>query len=413
MPKGFHFLILAQFASGLADNAFLILGVFFLQEQGYPGWWAPLLKFSLTLSYVFLASVVGPVADAFRKSQLMAAMNVLKIFGVILLLLGVYPLLAFALTGLAAALYAPAKYGLVSESVPPKSLVKANAWLEVSVVLSVMLGVALGGWLIQWQTAADTGYPRLSQAVWMQWLVPTRILDGLAVVCGIYGLSALLNWGLKPLPCIRHHALSLRSMRWSLFWSSNRQLWTDPLGGMSLYVTTLCWGVGAVLQFAVLVWARQNADLNLQQGAYLQAVVALGVMGGAAMAACTCRIFNARRALSWALVLAALLPCMALTHSVLLAVIMLLIAGWAGGMLLVPMNALLQHRGLKIMRPGRSIAVQGFNENLSVLVMLGVYSALLAWDVSLLSIMLILTLPLLAAVQPWRWAGRVKTLTKS
>jgi hypothetical protein len=182
---------------------------------------------------------------------------------------------------------------------------------------------------------------------------------------------------------------------------------------MSLYVTTLCWGVGAVLQFAVLVWARQNADLNLQQGAYLQAVVALGVMGGAAMAACTCQIFNARRALSWALVLAALLPCMALTHSVLLAVIMLLIAGWAGGMLLVPMNALLQHRGLKIMRPGRSIAVQGFNENLSVLVMLGVYSALLAWDVSLLSIMLVLTLPLLAAVQPWRWAGRVKTLTKS
>ena len=118
MPKGFYFLILAQFASGLADNAFLILGVFFLQEQGYAGWWAPLLKFSLTLSYVLLASVVGPVADAFRKSHLMAAMNFLKLTGVVLLLSGAFPLLAFALTGLAAALYAPAKYGLVSESVP-------------------------------------------------------------------------------------------------------------------------------------------------------------------------------------------------------------------------------------------------------------------------------------------------------
>ena len=413
MPKGFHFLILAQFTSGLADNAFMILGIFFLHEQGYPAWWAPLLKFSFTLSYVVLASVVGPLADAFRKSQLMALMNFLKLIGVILLLMGAYPLLAFALTGLAAAVYAPAKYGLVSETVPTRLLVKANAWLEVSVVLSIMLGVALGGWLIHWQSGAVTENAWLSQIHWMHWVEPTQILDALAVVCGVYGVSALLNLGLRSLPSERHHVLSWQSMRWSLFWASNRRLWADPLGGMSLYVTTLCWGVGAVLQFAVLLWAQQNAGLNLQQGAYLQAVVALGVMGGAAMAACTCQIFNARRALSWALVLAALLPCMALTRSLWLALVMLLLAGWAGGMLLVPMNALLQHRGLKIMKPGRSIAVQGFNENLSVLVMLGIYSAFLAWDVPLLAIMLVLTLPLLAAVQPWRWAGQVKTLTKS
>lgn len=160
--------------------------------------------------------------------------------------------------------------------------------------------------------------------------------------------------------------------------------------------------MGAVLQFAVLVWAQKNAGLTLQQGAYLQAVVALGVMGEAAMAAATCQIFNARRALPWGWVLAALLPCMALTQVLWLAVIMLLLAGWAGGMLLVPMNALLQHRGIKIMKSGRSIAVQGFNENLSVLIMLGAYSALLAWDVPLLPIMLLFSLPLLAAVMPWK-----------
>jgi len=191
-------------------------------------------------------------------------------------------------------------------------------------------------------------------------------------------------------------------MRWSLFWKNNLQLWKDPLGGMSLHVTTLSWGVGAVLQFAVLTWAQTNANLSLQQGAYLQAVVALGVIGGAAMAAFSCRVFHARKALPWGLVLAAILPCMALIHTLWLAVILLMLAGWAGGMLLVPMNALLQHRGLKIMKPGRSIAVQGFNENLSVLVMLGVYSAFLAWGLSLLPIMLLLALPLLAAVLPWR-----------
>lgn len=402
MPKGFYFLILAQFASGLADNAFLILGVFFLQEQGYAGWWAPLLKFSLTLSYVLLASVVGPVADAFRKSHLMAAMNFLKLTGVVLLLSGAFPLLAFALTGLAAALYAPAKYGLVSESVPTPLLVKANAWLEVSVVLSVMLGVALGGWLIHWQPLAQSWGPGPDDTPWLQWWVPTRILGALGVVCCIYGVSAVLNLGLNRLNAVRHHDWAWKDMRWSLFWENNRQLWADPLGGVSLYVTTLCWGVGAVLQFAVLVWAQKNAGLSLQQGAYLQAVVALGVMGGAAMAACTCRIFNARRALWWGLVMAALLPCMAITHTLWVAVPMLLLAGWSGGMLLVPMNALLQHRGLKIMNPGRSIAVQGFNENLSVLLMLGAYSILLAWEVPLLPIMGLFALPLLAAAQPWR-----------
>ncbi len=400
MPKGFYYLILAQFASGLADNAFIILGVFFLQEQGYSGWWAPLLKFAFTLSYVVLASVAGSVADAFPKSRLMAAMNLLKFTGVFLLLTGIHPLLSFAMTGLAAALYAPAKYGLVSEAVPTRLLVKANAWLEVSVVLSVMLGVALGGGLIQWQL----GSGQVSWPSWRdgsQWWVDTQVRDAFGVVCGIYGVSALLNMGVAPLKSRRLIPLTWRGLQWSVFWKQNRQLWADPLGGMSLHVTTLCWGSGAVLQFAVLRWAQTHADLTLQQGAYLQAVVALGVIGGATMAAYKSRIFNARRALPWGLVLAAVLPTMALVHSLPLALPLLFLSGWAGGMLLVPMNALLQHRGLKIMNPGQSIAVQGFNENLSVLVMLGLYSALLAWELPLLPIMVLLTIPLLWAVLPW------------
>lgn len=402
MPKGFAFLILAQFVSGLADNAFLLLGIFFLHEQGYPVWWAPVLKMAFTLSYVGLASVVGPVADAFQKRHVMWAMNLLKLLAVILLWTGAHPLVVFALAGFSASVYAPAKYGLLTETVSAAGLVKANAILEVSVVLAVLWGVVLGAWLMDAGPLGGHGHPPFMGGTWSVWLVETQIGMGLGVICFLYALSAVLNSGMHAMRSPMHPAWCWSDVRWLAFWANNLKLWRDPLGGVSLRVTTLCWGVGAVLQFVVLVWAQSNAGLTLQGGAYLQGLVAFGVMGGAAMAAWTCRVFHARRQLLWAGVLAGLLPFLALTSSLWLAVPMLLAAGWAGGMLLVPMNALLQHRGQKIMPPGRSIAVQGFNENLSVLVMLGLYSLMLKWDWPLLAIMLCLSLPLWMAVVPWR-----------
>ena len=192
MPPGFYFLIGAQFASGLADNALLIVGIRFLQEQGYPGWWAPLLKFAFNLAYVVLAPLMGPLADAVPKARLMAGMNALKLLGVVCMLMGVHPALAFALIGLAASAYAPAKYGLVTESVPPRWLVHANGWLEVSVVLSVILGAALGGALVGMPLPQEMG---AQWSAWTQaWLGrPTQHVHGFAVVVLVYGLAAILN----------------------------------------------------------------------------------------------------------------------------------------------------------------------------------------------------------------------------
>jgi MFS family permease len=391
MPKGFYYLIGAQFASGLADNALLILGIYFLNEQGYPGWWAPLLKFSLTLAYVLLASVVGPVADAFSKGRLMAWMNALKMVGVVLLLCGAQPLLAFAVIGLAASVYAPSKYGLVTESVPPRFLVRANAWLEVSVVLSVILGIALGG--------ALTGLSEMSE--WVSLGVHTKTLPAMMVVVGVYLVASLLNFGLKPMKsAVATVPLNWHAMRLSTFWKSNLRLWRDPLGGVSLYVTTLYWGVGAVMQFAVLLWAQQTLSLTLKGGAYLQALVAVGVIAGAYLAGRYYKLHAARQALPWGIVLAVLLPVIVTVSEVGWAIPLLLTVGVAGGLLLVPMNALLQHRGMQVLSSGRSIAVQGFNENLSVLVMLAIYSALLAFGVSLTWIMLLLATLLTAGVAP-------------
>ena len=401
MPKGFYFLIGAQFASGLADNALLILGIYFLNEQGYPGWWAPLLKFSLTLAYIFLASVVGPLADAFPKNRLMAWMNALKIVGVLLLLSGAQPLLAFALIGLAASVYAPSKYGLVTESVPPRMLVRANAWLEVSVVLSVIFGIALGGALTGLSESTVAQNWRTVFASAAVFFIQTKTWPAMCVVAVVYVIAAGLNLGLKPMSG-RVHLLPLtrRAVQWQTFWSSNTKLWRDPLGGVSLYVTTLYWGVGAVMQFAVLVWAQQTLGFSLKYGAYLQALVALGVVLGAFLAGRRFKLHSARQALPWGLLLAVLLPVVVVTSNIWIAVALLLCVGLAGGMLLVPMNALLQHRGMQVLSSGRSIAVQGFNENLSVLLMLASYSALLALNVSLTFIMVLLATVLIAGMAP-------------
>jgi MFS family permease len=367
------------------------LGIYFLNEQGYPGWWAPLLKFSITLAYVLLASVVGPVADAFTKGRLMAWMNALKMLGVVLLLCGAQPLLAFAVIGLAASVYAPSKYGLVTESVPPRFLVRANAWLEVSVVLSVIFGIALGG--------ALTGLSEMSE--WVSLGVHTKTLPAMLVVVGVYLVAALLNFGLKPMNSAQATVpLNWHAMRLSSFWKSNLRLWRDPLGGVSLYVTTLYWGVGAVMQFAVLLWAQQTLNLTLKGGAYLQALVAVGVIAGAYLAGRYFKLHAARQSLPWGIVLALLLPVIVTVSEVGWAIPLLLTVGVSGGLLLVPMNALLQHRGMQVLSAGRSIAVQGFNENLSVLMMLGIYSALLAFGVSLTWIMLLLATLLTAGVAP-------------
>ena len=401
MPKGFYFLIAAQFASGLADNALLILGIYFLNEQGYPGWWAPLLKFSLTLAYVLLASVVGPVADAIYKNRLMAMMNALKMVGVFVLLSGAHPVIAFALIGIGASVYAPSKYGLVTESVPPRLLVRANAWLEVSVVLSVILGVALGGALTGF-TESGIGADLMGPFAFITALaVNTQTWPAMAMIVVVYLVAALLNLGLKPMGGrVVLVPLSWQSVRFMTFWKTNQKLWRDPLGGVSLYVTTLYWGVGAVMQFAVLVWAQQTLELTLKSGAYLQALVAIGVITGAFIAGRQFKLHSARQALPWGLLLAVLLPVIVLVTNIWLAIALLLCVGVSGGMLLVPMNALLQHRGMQVLSAGRSIAVQGFNENLSVMVMLAAYSALIAFDVPLAFIMMLLATLLVAGIAP-------------
>lgn len=387
MPKGFFYLISAQFGSGLADNALLILGIAFLMEQGYPGWWAPLLKFSFTLSYVFLAPLMGPLADAFSKAKLMACMNALKVVGVAFIFTSFHPMLAFAIVGMAASAYAPAKYGLVTETVASELLVKANGWLEVTVVMSVILGTACGGLLVasknfEWMSV-------FNQAFIDTFTLPvqTQYAGPLISLIIIYLVAALLNFGIPHIDV--HYEQQSRNPIAMIknFLESNRILWKDPEGKLSLAVTTLFWGIGAVVQFAVLLWAKEALDMPLEKASLLQAIVALGVILGAGIAGHWIALHHAFKVMPLGIWLGLSLPALAFSTSLWIAIPLMLITGFAGGMLMVPMNAVLQSRGYTLLTAGRSIAVQGFNENASVMIMLGIYSGLLAMSLPLYWVM--------------------------
>ena len=371
MTRGIACLMAAQFVSGLADNALLIVAMARLAEMGRSAWLAPLLKAVFTLAYVLLAPWVGALADRWPKARVMLAANGLKALACALMALAIDPLLAFALAGVGAAAYSPAKYGLVTELSPPEQLVHANGWLEVTTVGAIILGTALGGWLVGRWLLAD-GARHMGHAL----PVDSPLGAAILLVLALYALAAALNL-LIPASGTPLHAMQASfSALLTRFAHAQRTLWRDAQGGLSLGVTTLFWGAGATLQFVVLVWAQHNLGLSLSHAAYLQGVVAIGIGVGALAAGRWVRLHQAPGVLPLGVLMGACVPLLTLVHSVGVAAPLLATVGALAGFFVVPMNALLQHRGQQLLGAGESIAVQNFNENLSVLAMLGAYAAL-------------------------------------
>jgi MFS transporter, LPLT family, lysophospholipid transporter len=410
-PRGFAWLIGAQFTSALADNALLIVTIALLELQGLPGWWAPLLKLSFTLWYVLFAPLVGPLADAFAKGRVMAAMNGVKIIGVLALALGLNPVAAFAIVGLGAAGYAPAKYGLVTELVGPERLVPANAWLEMSVVSAVLMGAVLGGVLISPALLATGAWADVGQVV--LFMQAGALNASLLAVLLLYLVASGLNWAVPhsgaryPLADVAPAAL------WRNFGHANRVLWRDRQGGLAMAATTVFWGAGATLQFVVLRWGVEHLGLTLERAAYLQAAVAVGVMVGAGVAGRWVVLRHAPHMLWAGVLLGVAMPLVGGVQHLGLAVLGLAALGALGGAMVVPLNALLQHRGHSLLTAGRSIAVQGFNENAGVLAMLALYAAAQAGGLGILTTMWLLGLGVAGAVLAllWRWRGQMVEAT--
>jgi MFS family permease len=379
MNRGFYTIIAAQFFSSLADNALLIVSIALLATMQSPAWMTPMLKLFFVLSYVLLAPFVGAFADAFPKGRVMFITNLVKVVGCLMMFLHVHPLLAYAVVGFGAAAYSPAKYGILTELLPPEKLVAANGWIEGLTVLSIIFGTVLGGALVSQQFAA---YLPSIVAVPDALLVEAPIEVALGVVMCSYVLAALFN--LKIPDTGAHYAHQERHPIKLVidFSQCFIKLWRDRLGQISLAVTSLFWGAGATLQFIVLKWAEKALGMPLDKAAILQGVVAVGVAFGAVAAARTIPLKKSLSVMPVGFAMGLVVILMTLAHSISVAYPLLVIVGALSGYFVVPMNALLQHRGHVLMSAGHSIAVQNFSENLSILIMLALYALMVKLDLN-------------------------------
>jgi hypothetical protein len=397
MNRSFYTIMAAQFFSSLADNALLIAAIALLIQLDAPDWMTPLLKLFFVLSYVLLAAFVGAFADSRPKGNVMFITNTIKFVGCAVMLFGSHPLLSYAIVGLGAAAYSPAKYGILTELLPPERLVAANGWIEGLTVGSIILGTVLGGVLISVGVSSRLlGFdlPVIETGI------DTPAEAAILVIMMIYIIAALINLKI-PDTGARYVAQKTNPIELVQdFAHCFRTLWNDRLGQISLAVTTLFWGAGATLQFIVLKWAEVALNMSLSQGAILQAISAVGVAGGAVWAASRIPLKQSLRVLPYGVVMGLVVCVMAIYHIDMIPPIvlvefdkmkltlnlippyaLLILVGWLAGYFVVPMNALLQHRGHVLLSAGHSIAVQNFNENLSVLSMLMLYALLIWLDV--------------------------------
>jgi MFS transporter, LPLT family, lysophospholipid transporter len=371
MKPGFYTIMAAQFFSSLADNALLIAAIALLRELHEPAWMTPALKQSFVVSYVVLAPLVGAFADSMPKGRVMLITNAIKIVGCALMLIDTHPLTAYALVGLGAAAYSPAKYGILTELLPPHQLVIANGWIEGTTVGSIILGVLLGGTLISEKISTallSFDMPMIDTPV------NTPPEAAIAVIMGLYFVATLFNWFI-PDTGVDHRVPSKNPFYLVREFSHCVVLlWRDRLGQISLATTTLFWGAGATLQFIVIDWASRALGLSLSQASMLQGVVAVGITIGVVLAAKLVSLRGAVKVLPIGATMGVVVMVMIFVHNLWLAIFLMTAIGACAGFFVVPMNALLQHRGHVLMGAGHSIAVQNFNENVGILVMVGLYA---------------------------------------
>lgn len=384
MAKGFYTLLIAQFLSAVADNALLFAAIALLAKLNAPHWHEPLLREFFVIAYIVLAPFVGPFADALPKGKVMFISNSIKFLGCLMALLGIPPLFAYAIVGIGAAAYSPAKYGILTELLPSHQLIKANAWMEGTTVTAIILGPVFGA-----DIAAISTYEKANALFGMHFDPIMAPYYGIGLITLLYLLAAWFNAYIPKLPI--DHKVPQKNLMFLIkdFWHAFSTLWRDPQGQVSLAVTTLFWGAGATLQFVVLRWASIKLGLDEQAATKLIAILAVGIAVGSAGASMFVKLENATRVLPAGIMMGVFVAGMIFVKTIETAAVMLFCIGVLAGYFLVPLNSLLQHRGHHLLGAGHSIAVQNFNENIGILLMLGCYTLMLHQGISINSIIII------------------------
>ncbi len=371
MKRGFFTIMSAQFFSSLADNALFVTAVELLKSSGEPEWQRAALVPMFALFYVVLAPFVGAFADALPKGKVMFISNAIKVIGCLMMLFGSHPLLAYAVVGLGAAAYSPAKYGILTELLPASQLVKANGWIEGLTIASIILGILMGGQLVGHTVSSQLlalDLPGLNTGI------DTAPEAAISILIAVYGVAAWFNTR------IPHTGVAMRPMPSNPlalvpdFFSCNTRLWRDKLGQISLATTTLFWGVSGNLRYIILAWSAAALGYSTTQASSLTGVVAVGTAVGAVLASLRMRLDMATSVMPLGIAMGMLVVLMNFISNVWLAAPFLILMGALGGFLVVPMNALLQHRGHNLMGAGRSIAVQNFNEQACILALGAFYT---------------------------------------
>jgi MFS family permease len=371
MTRGFFTIMAAQFFSSLADNALFVAAVQLLRAGHAHEWQQAALVPMFALFYVVLAPFVGAFADSMPKGKVMLISNFVKIGGCLFMLFGTHPLMAYAVVGLGAAAYSPAKYGILTELLPASLLVKANGWIDGLTIGSIILGVLLGGQLVGNSVSSlllSVDIPGIDTGV------DTPAEAAIATLTVVYLLAAWFNTHI-PLTGVLMRPMPNRLLTlFPDFWTCNARLWHDKLGQISLAATTLIWGVTGNLRYIVLAWAAAALGYSVTQASALQGVVAIGMAVGAIVASTRMRLEDGPRVITLGIAMGVLVIGLIFIGNVWVAAPFLVLLGALGGFMVVPMNALLQHRGHNLMGAGRSIAVQNFNEQACVLGLGALYS---------------------------------------
>ncbi|AYP24583.1 MULTISPECIES: lysophospholipid transporter LplT [Pantoea] len=352
MSRGMIAVIIAQFFSAFGDNALLFATLAVLKSQFYPDWSQPVLQMLFVAAYILLAPFVGQVADSMAKGRVMMLANSLKLLGALVICFGFNPFLGYTLVGAGAAAYSPAKYGILGEITHGEKLVKANGLMEGSTIAAILLGSVAGGMLADWHLLAALG------------------------ICALtYGIAVVANLFIPKLQAARPGQSWQFGMMTRSFFSAAALLWRDAETRFSLLGTSLFWGAGVTLRFLLVLWVPVALGISDNTTpTTLNAMVAIGIVIGAAAAAKLVTLETVRRCMPAGVLIGVMVVVFALQHSLLNAYLVLMLIGALGGFFVVPLNALLQARGKESVGSGNAIAVQNLGENSAMLIMLGLYT---------------------------------------